>query len=564
MKKDEHSKKIINIVDYKQKKEKEGVENQDDRLLENINNGIAAMIEKVEFDIYKGNIEEAENILLGLLERINDFEKYESWEGDNSIIYCEFREPFEEPLYKMRFKPKQELVERPVKCGEVYFYYGYLLIEKGEIKEARKALQRAVEYAPVNAKYLNEYGETYKIEYTKTGDKKALKSFFENSKMVMKIAYRLDELARCYRNFAYYFVENELYDEAVICHMLASPYTDDHTIMQSELFYIKEHCENVNMNPCISEVKNFCKKYDIPEKCDPEIQELADDGIYFIINEKVDKELKEYYSDVLWPLVSEKMETFIRKATIVMSIEKKNNEAKKKHKTYTLNEISKVKTIKEYKEKNRDIDKIDTVVFGKYEQNESKKTDIEWLVLERDGDKVLLMSKYILECKKYDEKENCITWEKCSLRKWLNKNFYDKAFSKNEQKQILEVTLKNDFNNKWEFTLGNDTSDKIFCLSTFEIEKYYKDEKVSKEYYKNTYLATRATIYVVDNSNIFVNIENDKTYVDNSYFWTRSVSNVINEPPRVMPVNDDGIIACGVPSNEDFVGVRPIMWVKCE
>lgn len=64
------------------------------------------------------------------------------------------------------------------------------------------------------------------------------------------------------------------------------------------------------------------------------------------------------------------------------------------------------------------------VFFGTYPQSEfgDDKTPIEWLVLDREGDKALLLSWYGLDTQPYNADSSDITWAACSLRKWLNKD----------------------------------------------------------------------------------------------------------------------------------------------
>lgn len=62
----------------------------------------------------------------------------------------------------------------------------------------------------------------------------------------------------------------------------------------------------------------------------------------------------------------------------------------------------------------------DVITFGAYEQdgNSSNGTEaIEWIVLERDGNKVLVLSLYCHEQMPFNNTLAPVTWEKCSLRK---------------------------------------------------------------------------------------------------------------------------------------------------
>ena len=109
--------------------------------------------------------------------------------------------------------------------------------------------------------------------------------------------------------------------------------------------------------------------------------------------------------------------------------------------------------------------KVDDVIqFGRY----------SWRVLDiRDG-KVMILSDMIIERRAYTERDEAVTWETCTLRQYLNGEFYDK-FSEAEKAMIAETRIPND-NNQWLNTSGgNATNDKIFLLSIEEVVKYFGD-----------------------------------------------------------------------------------------
>ena len=87
------------------------------------------------------------------------------------------------------------------------------------------------------------------------------------------------------------------------------------------------------------------------------------------------------------------------------------------------------------------------VTFGHYEQDgntENGPEAIQWTVLDTDGDRVFLLSKYGLDAKQYNVKYTRVTWETCSLRQWLNSTFLNSAFSAKEKQRII---LTNNVNN---------------------------------------------------------------------------------------------------------------------
>ena len=112
----------------------------------------------------------------------------------------------------------------------------------------------------------------------------------------------------------------------------------------------------------------------------------------------------------------------------------------------------------------------DIIKFGHYEQDGNTangKEEIEWQVLKVESDRVLVVSKYVLDEAAYHSNyhERNVSWESCSLREWLNNDFKQIAFSTNEQACIVNVNIANQN--------GNNTNDDIFLLSMEEVEKYF-------------------------------------------------------------------------------------------
>ena len=94
--------------------------------------------------------------------------------------------------------------------------------------------------------------------------------------------------------------------------------------------------------------------------------------------------------------------------------------------------------------------------MGEYIQNSPGKSPIEWIVIDKREESKLVISKYGIDAKIYNDSSENIKWKTSSLRKWLNKDFIDAAFSENEKDLILET--KNSEN-------PDETEDKIFLLS---------------------------------------------------------------------------------------------------
>lgn len=183
--------------------------------------------------------------------------------------------------------------------------------------------------------------------------------------------------------------------------------------------------------------------------------------------------------------------------------------------------------------------------IGKYPQGGTLNEPLEWIVLSAEDDRALVMSKYGIDCKKYNEVRKDITWENCTLRKWLNSDFINKAFTTDEKKKILSVTVKNPKTNGTEG--GNDTNDKVFLLS--------KDE-----YYEYVYKTVNAHCYYTDyalKNGIVAQVgENGKI----GRWWLRS--------PGSNGQYASGVFYDGDVDNKDYyyvdfneIAVRPAMYI---
>jgi len=99
--------------------------------------------------------------------------------------------------------------------------------------------------------------------------------------------------------------------------------------------------------------------------------------------------------------------------------------------------------------------------------------EIEWLVLKKEGNKVLLITKDALDFLKYSESGTDSTWENSTLRKWLNEVFVGSAFGAEEAKMIVSAELAADKNASYSATSGNATVDKVFLLSSVEANLFF-------------------------------------------------------------------------------------------
>ena len=106
----------------------------------------------------------------------------------------------------------------------------------------------------------------------------------------------------------------------------------------------------------------------------------------------------------------------------------------------------------------------DIVQFGSYEQDgeDNGKEPIEWIVLSNDGSKLFMVSMLALDDGVINnvskKKKKDYSWKNSDMRSWLNGEFFEQAFTKEEAGFIADTELTD---------VG--TTDKVFLLSSAEI-----------------------------------------------------------------------------------------------
>ena len=194
------------------------------------------------------------------------------------------------------------------------------------------------------------------------------------------------------------------------------------------------------------------------------------------------------------------------------------------------------------------------IEFGSYYQDDlSSKTPIKWRVLDIQDGKALLISELLLDAKRYNIIDKGITWENSSIRNWLNNEFINQAFSKEEQNEIILTNISNPNNARRGTNGGNNTQDKIFLLSIDEAEKYFKDDKDRE--CKTTNYAKQQGAWTT----------NDNKYLGNCNWWLRSPGEYQDAAAHVYSdgkVIDFGYRVDGFDVFNLHIAVRPALYIN--
>lgn len=194
----------------------------------------------------------------------------------------------------------------------------------------------------------------------------------------------------------------------------------------------------------------------------------------------------------------------------------------------------------------------DIYTFGAYQQDNDTKEPIKWLVLAKEDNKILLISEKALDCQKYNNSCADVTWETCSLRKWLNSTFLNAAFSPTEQKKIVRTTVSADKNPNYSTDPGNATTDKVFLVSINEANQYFDNDEAGK---------CVPTTYAKANG-ASTNSSCTKGGAATCWWWLRSPGRYQNYAADVF--YDGTGHSYGSNVNDSSDGVRPALWIELD
>lgn len=187
----------------------------------------------------------------------------------------------------------------------------------------------------------------------------------------------------------------------------------------------------------------------------------------------------------------------------------------------------------------------DIITMGRFEQDTVQTNggeDIEWLVLDVKDGKAFLISRYILDHQTFSANQ----WSKSQIRTWLNRDFYDDAFSDSEKQRILTTTVTADLNpDKYLTDPGKDTEDRVFLLSAAEAKVYFPQQDYGCE---PTPYALRRGVYC--------------KFDINGNWWLRTPG---DSDGKIAYVTHDSLLSnTGSYSTYTGIGVRPAMWIALD
>lgn len=199
-------------------------------------------------------------------------------------------------------------------------------------------------------------------------------------------------------------------------------------------------------------------------------------------------------------------------------------------------------------EKSNGWDKNNDIIIGKEKYHRAKKCyfkyePIKWRVIKCENGEALLLSDIVLDKQKYNKRLKKVTWEKSTLRKWLNKKFMNRAFSSSEQEAIHTTKVINEDNYYYKTDGGNDTLDKIYLLSLSETDEE-KETEEAKEY------------GFTDSYGMTIKYSNYADLDDYQYWWLRTPG---EKNISAAAVDMSGKAYGGGGESDMELGIRPVL-----
>lgn len=191
------------------------------------------------------------------------------------------------------------------------------------------------------------------------------------------------------------------------------------------------------------------------------------------------------------------------------------------------------------------------IIFGQYEQDNKTQNGnepISWVVLDVQDGKALLISQYALDCLTFNESQADLTWANSWIRKWLNNDFFNAAFTDDEQKSIVLTNIHNGAEDGFADYNPVDadiTNDRVFLLSYRETMHYFPEQNDRK---------VTGTEYARANGARFGGFTT--IGIGETDWWLRSPGRVSHDAAFVNVYGN-----FDTKSNNTKQGIRPAIWV---
>jgi len=206
-----------------------------------------------------------------------------------------------------------------------------------------------------------------------------------------------------------------------------------------------------------------------------------------------------------------------------------------------------------------------TVQLGFYPQSSKdakEKEIVDWIVLGKDGNRLMLISKYALDCLPYesaDEIQVSASWGTCLLHRWLNETFLNETFDQGETRLLVRTKPDEDPQESSSRFERGVVGDRVFLLSISEAETYFPT-KAERQCLPTRYAIGRGAY--------------QSSIGRTCFWWLRTTVDHMDQTLEGIPVENitraalvgssGGIVEIGHYMSNRQYAVRPVIWVDTD
>jgi tetratricopeptide (TPR) repeat protein len=211
---------------------------------------IESAMKEAEYLLEHGNPQKAVTILEPLISSVGSL-----YHDDAETEYRDFNNAVETTLYLNVYHPVKTVICPKINRSMMYLMYGYALVELNRLDDAKIALEMSIHFNPVNVHAIFEYSDLFKRN-------RSFQPMLKWTRRCLKYAYTPNDIAHVYRNFGYYYIEQQQYAKSAAMYYVSLCFEQNQQAT-SELFYITQMTGKKPTEPSSEEAENIFQQENI-------------------------------------------------------------------------------------------------------------------------------------------------------------------------------------------------------------------------------------------------------------------------------------------------------------
>lgn len=225
--------------------------------------------------------DDEENLFSRLVQLVEEIESESLPVSDEDVIWFDAFDDFENALYVELFDPDSSLVQPYISFASIYLDYATCLNDLGHYEEAIEALEKAMQWNPINEMIHLEYARSFRLK----GDFDRLEQIATDT---FRYIYHREAMARCYNDLAFCFQHRRRFLEAFCCYKSSLLCLPSDNEARDQIAFLR-HSRPDFREPSIEKVIEVLITNNIPPGPSIEVVQLAC-GLAFFCKEAGERE----------------------------------------------------------------------------------------------------------------------------------------------------------------------------------------------------------------------------------------------------------------------------------